>query len=355
MNSIHKLEIKWEDYVPSLPVQRAVTYFNQYSLEELLRELPEAKLYSGRQVTFDYRIYSRHDLKDIEKVYIMINGFAERAATPDSGLKNLLTDLILKQTETHKYAIIVVGGLVTFPFSLRDKLLKKGSGALAVLADGVADLLESTFDNQVAATVSGYSLGGVLAPLIARAIDQRKIATIDQVCCGEPNYISVSSTKKQLLQRVSHATAYRNDQIKATAIQAYIDVKQTPSSKWAMLTYRAKQYRPLLLRILSMRLIVKDLALQARVYPPASQAIQMQEALSHLTRKGIRVNLLHAEYSTICHAEPFSKLVDNLKKDNNGQLSIITIRGEKADHGIEECRTLSTPFLIRPEMYWLAS
>ena len=352
MNPVTRLDIVWNSYRPSSPVQKAVSYLNQRTVEQLLTELPEAKVHAGKRAAFDYRIYATSDLRKVEKVYILLNGFAERAGAPDSGIKNLLTDLLLAQSNARNYAIFVIGGLFSFPAGTRNRLLRHGSGALKIIADEVAELFRKTFAPGPSVTVSGFSLGGVLAPLVARAIDQKNIAVIEQVCCGEPNYIATASTKRQLLRRVASATAYRNDQIRATAIEPYIAVKKTPKTGWMMVAYRAQQYRPLFLRILSMRLLVQDLALQAHKYPPSSRDVQVQAALSYLVKRGIRVHLLHAEHSSICHQVPFTQLAEKLQLFNRGGLSVITVRGTKADHGIEEHRTLSAPFLVMPELYW---
>ena len=101
-----------------------------------------------------------------------------------------------------------------------------------------------------------------------------------------------------------------------------------------------------------MRLIVQDLALQADKYPDNSHDIQAQNALVDLAKQGVQINLLHAEHSSLCHKVPFTQLVSNLAHVTKNKLTVITVRGKQADHGIEECRTLSTPFLIKPELYW---
>jgi hypothetical protein len=332
-------------------MSRAVDYLNERSLEEIIQALPQAQIYRGNRVIFDYRIYSHCDLGKVDKLYVLLDGFGVKASSPDSGIKNLLADLILKGQD-QKYAVLVVGGLYSFPASVRSRLLRQGSGALAVVAQGVADLIQATFTACRTATVSGYSLGGVLAPLVSSALATRGVVRIDQVGCAEPSYAAVSSSKTQLLNRVARGTAYRNEQIASTAIKPYIMVKTTPPTRWAMLNYRLNQYRPLLWRLASMRLVVRDLALQAHDYPPASRDIQIQPALLHLAARGTRINLLHAEHSSVCHGEPFTRLVNRLETEKATDLLVITIQGPKADHGIEERRTLSAPFLVKPEMYW---
>lgn len=334
-------------------MRRVVDALNRQSLPELLNQLPPVARHTGQRATFDYRIYSRYRPDEVEVVYVLINGFAEQASWADSGLKNLIADRLLQQTEPRRYAVLAVSGLFSFPFAVRKRLLPQGSGALAVIADEVAELLSTAFPQTQQVIVGGYSLGGVLAPLVAQAIDERGDLRVEQVSCGEPNYTATASSKLELLRRVSHATAYRNDQIKATAIASYITIKQTPSTKRALWTYRATQYRPLLRDLLSMRLIAQDLALQAHDHPLSSRAVQVETALLHLTKRGIRLNLLHADYSPLCDKRAFMKLAARLRTvAGDGQLTVIRIRGQRADHGIEEHRTLSTPFLVAPQTYW---
>ncbi|HUB93107.1 MAG TPA: hypothetical protein VMB52_01245 [Verrucomicrobiae bacterium] len=346
-----RLTIEWDTYTPHPTVQKAVDYLNQRSPETILEEIPAANIYRGKRVSFDYRVYGAFDSGDVKRVYVLLDGFGVSAGSPDSGVKNLLTDLLLSQTEHQQYAVLVIGGLFSFPHSVRTRLFRQGYGALAVVADDIVDMLQAKFGACQTVTVSGYSLGGVLAPLVARAVIRRGVAAVEQVCCGEPSFAAASATRLELLTRVAHSTNYRNEQIKSTAIRPYIAIKTAPDSTWAMLLYRAKQYRPLCKRLLSMHLVVQDLALQARKYPPASHDIQIQEALIYLMSKGIRVNLLHAEFSSLCHNEPFTQLIEKLVSARTGTILVITITGTKADHGIEERRTLSAPFLVKPELY----
>ena len=274
-----------------------------------------------------------------------------QAGSPDSGIKERITASLISQVEGRKYALLVIGGLFTLSANVRRRLRRRGSGALTIIAESVPALLKAAFPHAQAVTVSGYSLGGVLAPLVARTIAEQTTITVEQVCCGEPNYITAASTTIQLLRRVSHATAYRNDQIMAAGIHAYTVVKKTPDTKRAMAAYRLRQYQPLLGRVLSMRFVAKDLALQARLHPAHSCGVQLQAALRDLAQKGVRLHVLHAEHSSLCQQEPFMQLICDLK-DGGCQLTAIHITGLRADHGIEEQRTLSTPFLVRPELYY---
>jgi hypothetical protein len=351
MIGVTETSIQLDRYRPSPDMQVAIDFLNDHSLDELIALMPETATFRGDRVTFGYRLFSSSSLDKVEKVYIIISGFAERAETLDAGVKGLLVNRLLQQIDPRKHAIVLVGGLFSFPMRERHEFVKHGSGALAVAADGVADLLALKFKNLQAVTVSGYSMGGVMAPLVAQAIVKRRIATVDQVCCGEPAYDVRSITGLHLLRRTAQASAYRNEQIKATAIEPYIIVKKTPRSALAKAAYRADLYRPLFWQLLSMRLVVRDLALQAVDHPPATVHVQLQTALQYLAEQGTAINLLHAEHSVIFRGPAFARLVDKLRHIDGISLRLILVEGVQADHGIEEQRSLSTPFLVQPELY----
>jgi len=344
--------IQWDDYRPPADMQVAIDAVNRLSTEEIQARLPIPGGHNGGRATFSFRIYTQYDLNEVEKVYVIIGGFAEQANTLDAGIKGLLVDALAEQINSGKYAIVIIGGLFSFPVRERDKLLKQGgSGSLLIVAEEVARLLKSKFKALHVATVSGYSMGGVMAPLVARAIIEQGVATVDQVGCGEPTYAALSTTGFRMLQRTARASAYRNEQIKASAIPAYISAKKAPGSTLARAAYRARLYRPLVRRLPSMRLVVRDLALQASDYPPTSRRVQLREALHYLAENGVTINLLHAEHSIICQASAFYQLADDLREIADSQLQLIIIKGLRADHGIEEQRSLSTPFLVKPDIY----
>lgn len=350
-HTISEIAIDWDKYRPAPVMQEAIDGFNRLPFSKLLASMPVAATYTSNRVTFSYRLYSQFPRSEVEKAYIIISGFGERAETTDAGMKGLLTDMLTRRIDSRKYALVIIGGLFSFPTNERRKFIMQGSGALHVIADGIAELVESAFPAVRTVTVSGYSLGGVMAPLAALAIVQHGVAAVDQVCVGEPNYVHRSTTRLHLLKRTARASAYRNDQIRASSIGVYIAIKKTPDTAMAMAAYRARMYRPLVRRLASMRLVARDLALQAAIHPSTTSSIQLQEALQYLARRGVAISLLHAEHSLICQGQALTQLIDNLASIDGATLQLIIIRGPKADHGIEEQRSLSTPFLVMPQLY----
>jgi hypothetical protein len=347
----NKVIVQWGEYRPSLAMRDAIDSLNRLSLPEVEKLLPSAARWTGKKAVFNYRVFSKYNCAEVEKVYVIIGGFAERADTLDAGVKGLLVDRLLKKIDTHKYAVVVIGGLFSFPASERRKFQARHTAALPVAAEEIANLLKSKFRAVKDVTVSGYSMGGTMAPLVAEVIIKRHIASVDQVCCGEPAYADVPTTWLGLLKRIGRASAYRNEQITASGITAYIAIKKTPPSTAAMMLYRAGLYRPLLLRLNSMRFIARDLASQARQYVPTSSLSQLHDSLRYLAAHKININLLRAEHSILCEEQAFSQLVDDLRTIAGTKVHLILIEGDRADHGIEEQRSLSTPFLVVPDMY----
>jgi pimeloyl-ACP methyl ester carboxylesterase len=312
--------------------------------------LPKARYYNTRHVSFRYRIFSDFKREDVEKVYIIQGGFAERAGALDTGIKGLITDMLAREVDTSKYAIVCVGGIFSFGLDVRSNHVKSGHGVLREAADEIATFIKKTFCSIDSVSVAGYSMGGVLAPLTAQAILKRRIARIDQVCTGEPSYYPESTTRLHLLKRFTRSSSFRNDQISASHLDFYIQSKKAPSNIISKTWYRLLIYQPLFWNIWSMRLVIWDLALQGLAYESATSSVQFKEALHYLASHHVAINMLNAENSVVCDASSFSKLVADLSQVSN-KIFHITVTGSHADHGIEEQRTLTTPFLVQPELY----
>src|SRR5581483_2701265 len=103
---VDTITIQWDAYQLSPEMLSAIRYLNQYSVEELLTELPPPMKHVGKEATFDYRVYTTYPHGEVEKVYILLNGFAERANTPDAAIKGLLSYLLAQQVDSRKHAVV---------------------------------------------------------------------------------------------------------------------------------------------------------------------------------------------------------------------------------------------------------
>lgn len=345
-----EIDVAWQDYAPPQAMQRAMRAFNALSLEEICEQLPEPRLHAGGQANFYYRVFGE-DPSEAEYIYVVLGGFAERPDSIDTGMKGLLTAMLAREVDTRRIAVISVGGLYSFRSKHRREHVWRGSSALLAAAEEVATLVGVLAPTGTPVTVSGFSMGGVLAPLVANAITKQGNLVVERVHAAEPYYAKEATDIRGMLGQFSKSSKYRNDQILASDLATYIVTKTTPGSLLQTVLYRAKIYRPLAYHLLSMRLMVRDMARQAEVFAPQQAPLQFARALQDLAQQGIPISVLAAENSVICRGESFERLLAQLRQVTDAQLTVIRIRGDQADHGIEEHRSLSTPFLVMPELY----
>lgn len=345
-----EIEVAWQDYAPPQAMQRAMRAFNELDIHEIHERLPEPQPYQGKQARFDYRVFGENP-SEAEHIYVVLGGFAERPDSIDTGMKGLLTAMLAQEVDTRRISVISVGGLYSFSGKHRRGHVWRGSSALLAAAQEVGTLVDSLSSEGATVTVSGFSMGGVLAPLVARAIAQQGRLIVERVHVAEPYYASEVTNIKGILGLFSKSSKYRNDQILASGLATYIATKTTPGSLLQTVLYRAKVYRPLAYHLLSMRLVVRDMAKQAEVHEPQQAPFQFAHALQDLAAQGVSISVLAAENSVICRSESLERLITQLRQVTDAQLTVIHVRGDRADHGIEEHRSLSTPFLVMPELY----
>lgn len=348
--NVTEIEVAWQDYTPPQAMQRAMRAFNALTIAEIRERLPEPRLHQGGQARFHYRVFG-DDPGRAKHMYVVLGGFAERPDSVDTGMKGLLTKMLVDEVDTRRTAVISVGGLYSFQGKQRRGHVWRGSSALVAAAKEVASLITRLAAAGTSVTVSGFSMGGVLAPLVARAIVQQGNMPVERVHVAEPFYASEATDIKGILGQFSKSSKYRNDQILASGLTAYIAVKTTPGSLLQTVLYRAKIYRPLAYHMLSMRLIVRDMAKQAESHTPQYVPLQFAQALQDLAHQSVPISILVAENSVICQGESLERLLERLRRAADIRLTVVRVQGERADHGIEEHRALSTPFLVMPELY----
>lgn len=345
-----EIEVAWQDYVPPHAMQRAMRTFNELTIDEIRERLPNPKLHSGEQSRFHYRVFGE-DPSNAEHIYVVLGGFAERPDNVDTGMKGLLTAMLAREVDARRTAVVSVGGLYSFSSNKRRGHVWRGSSALLAAAEEVATLVGDLAPVGATVTVSGFSMGGVLAPLVARAIVEQGRLVVERVHAAEPFYAPQVTSIRGILGQFSKSSKYRNEQILASGLATYISAKTTPGSLLQTMWYRAKIYRPLAYHLLSMRLVVRDMAKQAEVHAPQQAPLQFTHALQGLAERGISISVLAAENSVICRGESLERLIGKLRQVTDARLTVVYVRGEQADHGIEEHRSLSTPFLVMPQLY----
>lgn len=345
-----EIDVAWQDYAPPQAMQRAMLAFNALNLDEIREQLPQPQMYSGEQANFYYRVFGE-DPSEADHIYVVLGGFAERSDSVDTGMKGLLTAMLVREVDARRTSVISVGGLYSFRSKHRREHVWRGSSALLAAAEEVATLVGVLAPTGTPVTVSGFSMGGVLAPLVASAITKQGNLAVERVHVAEPYYAKEATNIRGILGQFSKSSKYRNDQILASDLATYIAAKTTPGSLLQTVLYRVKIYRPLAYHLLSMRLMVRDMARQAEVHAPQQTPLQFARALQDLAQQGIPISVLVAENSVICRGESFERLLTQLRQVTDAQLTVVRIRGDQADHGIEEHRSLSTPFLVMPELY----
>lgn len=345
---MQRVSVEWGHYQPDQAMQAAITTLNQHSVEQLIQALPPAARHKGTSARFDYRLFSTQPVQDITNVHVLLAGFAEEAKAPDTGIKAAIANQFAQAIGDHS-AVIFVGGLVGFTASERRQLRRGQHHALQVLADETARLLFELLPAVRSISVAGYSMGGSLAPFVARSIVTANPAvTLQHVGCGEPVYDDQAMSVKHLIGRFSRSSNYRNQQIASSNIAPYIAIKQVRDATISRLLYRAQRYWPLLWHLPSMRYIIRALA--EPVEDSSTEAFRA--VLGQLADLKVPLYLLRAQHSTVCDEQSFSQLVDYLAANKAARLAVITITGPEADHGIEEQRSLSTPLLVAPQSYF---